>query len=184
MNSQLRLLVGCVLMFCASSPPGGFWARIPHGRWVVPTTTRSPRCRCGAAQRGHRPRWRTAHRDVGLCSPRGRRPTLCSSHPASLAHLAAMKTLSMSVSVTNTLYHLSWLAITRARGPTIKELGALGVALLHLLTLVCCCLNVTDGGGQYCSAWLHQHLTEVDAVAGGSAVQRGPARATVKHSSD
>lgn len=32
MNSQLRLLVGCVLMFCASSPPGGFWARIPHGR--------------------------------------------------------------------------------------------------------------------------------------------------------
>lgn len=94
-----------VLRFCASSPPGGFWAHIPHGRQVVPTTTRSPCRRCVAAPRGRRPRWRTAHRDAGLRSPRERRPNLCSSHPASLAHLTEMETLLMPVFIANTLHH-------------------------------------------------------------------------------
>lgn len=57
---------------------------------------------------------------------------------------------------------------------TVEKLGALDVALLHLLTLVGGSLDVADGGGEDGRAALHQLLAQVHTVAGGGAVQRGP----------
>lgn len=76
-----------VVMSYVLSPPAGFGVHIPHGRWVVPTTTLSLCRHAGAARWGRRPRWRTAHRPAGPCSPRERRPSLCSSHPTFLVPL-------------------------------------------------------------------------------------------------
>lgn len=101
-----------------------------------------------------------------------------------------METLLMSVRIIcsslrgHKLVHVSWLTTSRARGPTIKELRTLCVALLHLFTLVCCCFNITDCGGENRGTRLHQHLTQMDAVAGSCTVQRSPARTTVKHCSE
>lgn len=59
---------------------------------------------------------------------------------------------------------------------TVKELRALGVALLHLLTLVRGGLQVAVGCGKHGGSGLHQELTHLHIVAGGRAVQRGPVR--------
>lgn len=57
---------------------------------------------------------------------------------------------------------------------TVEELGALDVALLHLLALVRGRFGVADGGGKDGGAALDQLLAQVGAVAGGGAVQRRP----------
>lgn len=57
---------------------------------------------------------------------------------------------------------------------TIEELGTLNVAFLHLLALVRRSLNVADCGGKDGSAALYQLLAEVNTIAGGGTVQRGP----------
>lgn len=62
----------------------------------------------------------------------------------------------------------------RAPVRTVQELRALDVALLHLLTLVCSGLDVTDGGGKDSGSTLHQLLAEVDTVARGGTVQWCP----------
>lgn len=58
---------------------------------------------------------------------------------------------------------------------TIEELGALGVAILHLLTFVSSCLHVAVGGGEHGRPGLHQELTDLHVVTGGSTVEGGPA---------
>lgn len=62
---------------------------------------------------------------------------------------------------------------------TVKELGALSVALLHFLTLVSSCLHVAVCGGENSCPALHQELTELRVVAGGSAVKGGPTETAV-----
>ena len=57
---------------------------------------------------------------------------------------------------------------------TVEELGALSVSVLHLLTLVCSRLHVTDGGGKDGRPRLHQELTQVNTVTGGCTMERSP----------
>lgn len=57
---------------------------------------------------------------------------------------------------------------------TIKELGALGVAILHLLTFVSSCLHVAICGGKHSCPRLYQELTDLDIVTGGSTVEGSP----------
>lgn len=63
---------------------------------------------------------------------------------------------------------------------TIQELGALGVALLHLLALVSSRLHVAVGHGKHGRPRLHQELAHLHVIAGGCTVQRGPARQALK----
>lgn len=57
---------------------------------------------------------------------------------------------------------------------TVEELGALGVAFLHLLTFVSSCLHVAVRGGEHRRARLHQEFTDLHIVTGGSAVEGSP----------
>lgn len=57
---------------------------------------------------------------------------------------------------------------------TIEELGALGVAFLHLLTLVGSRLHVAVGGGEHGRPRLHQEFTNLNVVTGGGAVEGSP----------
>lgn len=57
---------------------------------------------------------------------------------------------------------------------TVEELGALGVTFLHLLTFVGGCLHVAVRGGEHRRPRLHQELTDLNVVTGGSAVERRP----------
>lgn len=59
---------------------------------------------------------------------------------------------------------------------TVEELGALGVAVLHLLALVGGRLHVAVCGGEHRRPRLHQELAELDVVAGRGAVEGGPGR--------
>jgi len=59
-------------------------------------------------------------------------------------------------------------------GLTVEELGALGVAVLHLLTLVGGRLHVAVRGGEHRRPRLHQELADLDVVTGGGAVEGGP----------
>lgn len=61
---------------------------------------------------------------------------------------------------------------------TIEELRALGVALLHLLTLICSRLHVAVRGGKHGCARLHEELTHLHVITGGSTVQRSPVAQT------
>lgn len=63
---------------------------------------------------------------------------------------------------------------------TIQELGALDVALFHLLTLICGSLHIANGAGKDGRPRLYQQLAEMDAVARGSAVKRSPVPAQKK----
>lgn len=57
---------------------------------------------------------------------------------------------------------------------TVEELGALGVALLHLLTFVGSRLHVAVCGGEHRRPRLHQELTDLNIVTGGGAVEGSP----------
>lgn len=59
---------------------------------------------------------------------------------------------------------------------TVEELGALGVSLLHLLTLICCRLHVTVGHSKHRCSRLNQELTHLHVITGGRAMQRSPER--------
>lgn len=59
---------------------------------------------------------------------------------------------------------------------TIEKLGALRVAFLHFLALVCGSLHVTVGHSKHSCSWLHQELTHLDIVTGGSTMQWGPGK--------
>ena len=57
---------------------------------------------------------------------------------------------------------------------TIEELGALGVALLHLFTFISCRLHVAVSHSEHCGPGLHQELAHLNVVAGCSTVKRCP----------
>lgn len=57
---------------------------------------------------------------------------------------------------------------------TVEELRALGVALLHLLTLICSRLHVAVCGGEHGRPGLHEELAHLHVVTGGGAVQGSP----------
>lgn len=57
---------------------------------------------------------------------------------------------------------------------TIEELGALGVALLHLFTFISRRLHVTVSHSKHCSTRLHQELAHLHIVTRGSTVERCP----------
>jgi len=59
-------------------------------------------------------------------------------------------------------------------GLTIEELRALGIAILHLFTLVSSCLHVTICSGINSCPRLHQELTDLNVVAGSSTMKGGP----------
>lgn len=67
---------------------------------------------------------------------------------------------------------------------TVEELGAMCVALLHLLAFVRCRFHIADRGGKNGGPGLHQHLAEVDTVAGRSAMQRSPDRRNISSFND
>lgn len=64
--------------------------------------------------------------------------------------------------------------ITYSKELTIKELRALGVALLHLFTFISCCLHVAVSHSEHGCTGLHQELAHLHIVAGCSTVKRGP----------
>lgn len=57
---------------------------------------------------------------------------------------------------------------------TVEELGALGVAVFHLLTLVGGRLHVAVRGGEHRGPRLHQELADLNIVTGGGAVEGRP----------
>lgn len=57
---------------------------------------------------------------------------------------------------------------------TIEELGALGIAIFHLLALVSSCLQVTICCGKYSCSRLDKELTDLNVVTGGSTVKGCP----------
>lgn len=57
---------------------------------------------------------------------------------------------------------------------TIEELGALGVAILHLFTFVSSRLHVAVGGSEHGCSRLHQEFTHLDVVTGGGTVEGSP----------
>ena len=63
---------------------------------------------------------------------------------------------------------------------TVEELGALGITLLHLLTLVRGRLQVTVSGGEHGSPGLNQELAHLHVVTGRCTVQGGPDRGAGK----
>lgn len=58
---------------------------------------------------------------------------------------------------------------------TVEELIALGVAVLHLVTFIGSRLHVAVCGGEHRRPRLHQELTDLNIVAGGSTVEGSPA---------
>ena len=67
---------------------------------------------------------------------------------------------------------------------TVEELGALSVAVLHLLTFVGGSLHVAVCGGEHRRPRLHQELTDLNVVAGGSTVEGSPGDEETKNCSN
>lgn len=61
---------------------------------------------------------------------------------------------------------------------TVEELRALGVALLHLFTLIRSRLHVAVRGSKHGRSRLHEELAHLHVIAGGGTVQRSPGTQT------